>query len=97
MKKKLPNRIVRLEEGCWRIRPDEGELEAAEQEELRAHLSEIRLPHRIQHGRLCVPGSISWQRLDERLQHFYDGRADVCSCPSKSSGFKVPDSTAHVQ
>jgi hypothetical protein len=77
MKKNLPNRIVRLEEGYWRIRADEGELEAAEQEELRAYLDEIRLPYRIQHGRLCVPGSISWEELDERLQHFYDGRAEL--------------------
>lgn len=77
MMKKLPNRIVRLEDGCWRIRPDDGELDGAEQEELRAYLDEIRLPYRIEHARLCIPGSISWEELDERLRHFYDGRAEV--------------------
>ena len=77
MKKTLPNRIVRLEEDSWRIRPDQGELDTVEQQELRDYLNEIRLPYRIEHGRLCIPGSISWETLYERLAHFYDGRAEV--------------------
>jgi hypothetical protein len=77
MKKPLPNRIVRLEEDLWRIRPDQGELDAAEQQELRDYFDEIRLPYRVEHGRPCVPGSTSWETLYELLVHFYDGRAEV--------------------
>jgi hypothetical protein len=77
MKKALPNRIVRLVGDLWRIRPDQGELDAVEQQELRDYFDEIRLTYRIEHGRLCVPGSISWETLYERLEHFYDGRAEV--------------------
>lgn len=77
MKKALSNRIVRLEGDLWRIRPDRGELDAAEQQELRDYFDEIRLPYRIERGRLCVPGSISWETLYERLEHFYYGRAEV--------------------
>ena len=73
----MPNRIVRLEEGLWRIRLDEGELAPGEQEELKEYFDEIRMPYRLEHGRLYVPGSVSWETLYERLQHFYDGRADV--------------------
>jgi hypothetical protein len=76
-KESMPKRIVRLEGELWRIRPDHGELDAAEQQELRDYFDEIRMPYRLQHGRLCVPGSISWEALYERLEHFYDGRAEV--------------------
>jgi len=31
----------------------------------------------FERGRLCVPGSVSWEAIYETLQHFYDGRADV--------------------
>ena len=74
----MPNRIVRLEEGLWRIRLDEGELAPGEQEELKGYFDEIRMPYRLEHGSLCVAGSVSWETLYERLQPFYDARADVC-------------------
>ncbi|MBX3734214.1 MAG: hypothetical protein KF791_16685 [Verrucomicrobiae bacterium] len=77
MRTTLPHRIVRLEGELWRIRPDGGELDAAEQQELRDYFDEVRLPYRIEHGRLCVPGTITWQALCERLEHFYDGRAEI--------------------
>jgi hypothetical protein len=73
----MPKRIVRLEGDSWRIRPDQGELDAAEQQELRSYFDEIRMPYRLEHGRLCVPGSVSWEVIYERLNHFYDGRAEV--------------------
>jgi len=73
----MRNRIVRLEGDLWRIRPDQGELDAAEQQELRDYFDEIRMAYRIEHGQLCVPGSIPWETLYERLEHFYDGRAEV--------------------
>jgi hypothetical protein len=77
VKKTLPNRIVRLEGDLWRIRPDKGELDAAEEQKLKGYFDEIRLPYRIEHGRICVLGGISWETLYERLEHFYDGRAEV--------------------
>ena len=77
MKKPLPNRIVRLEGDLWRIRPDEGELDSVEQQELRRYFDEVRLPYRIVHGRPCVSGNIAWETLYELLVHFYNGRAEV--------------------
>jgi len=61
----------------WRISPDRGELDAVEQQELRDYFDEIRLPYRIEGGRLGVSGSLSWETLDESLTHFYAGRAEV--------------------
>ena len=76
-KEPMPNRIVRLEENLWRIRPDEGELAPDEQKELQAYFDEIRMPYGFERGRLCVPGSVSWESIYEVLQHFYEGRAEV--------------------
>ena len=78
MNKPLPNRIVRLEGGLWRISPDQGELDALEQQELRGYLDEIHMPYVLERGQPCIPSSISWETLYERLVHFYDGRAEVC-------------------
>src|SRR5256885_16042419 len=77
VEKNMPNLIVRLEGDFWRIRPDQGELDAAEQQELRDYFDEIRMAYRLEHGQLCVPGNIPWETLYERLKHFYDGRAEV--------------------
>ncbi|MBN9693607.1 MAG: hypothetical protein J0M24_25455 [Verrucomicrobia bacterium] len=73
----LPARVVVQERGYWRIRPDRGELEAAEQEKLKDYLGEIHLPYQIRDGRVCIPASISWATLDETLSHFYEGWAEV--------------------
>lgn len=73
----MSKRIVRLEGDVWRIRPEQGELEAAEQQELRDYFDEIRMPYRLHGGGACVLGSISWETLSEILEHFYDGRAEV--------------------
>lgn len=77
MKPTLPARIVRVEEGFWRIRPDKGELDGVEQDELEDYFAEIHMPYRMIDGRLCIPDAISWETLYERLSHFYDGRAEV--------------------
>ena len=61
----------------WRIRSDAGELDASEYEELKDYLGEIHMPYRLDRGRVCVPGSISWEALFETLEHFYYGRAEV--------------------
>ena len=76
-KKSMPKRIVRLEGDLWRIRPDQGELDASEQQELRDYFDEIRMPYRIEQGRPCVLGSVSWESIHEVLDHFYTGRAEV--------------------
>ena len=77
VEKNMPNLIVRLEGDLWRIRPDQGELDAAEQQELRDYFDEIRMAYRIEHGQLCVPGNILWETLYETPEHFYDGRAEA--------------------
>jgi hypothetical protein len=41
----MRKRIVRLEGNLWRIRSDQGELDAAEQQELRNFFDEIRIPY----------------------------------------------------
>jgi len=76
-KHSMTKRIVRLEGNLWRVRSEQGELDAAEQQELRDYFDEIRMPYRIDHGGPCVLGSISWEALFERLEHFYNGRAEV--------------------
>jgi hypothetical protein len=73
----LPARIIRLEEGFWRIRSDEGELDAVEQDQLEDYFFEIQMPYRMFDGRLGIPGSISWETLDKRFSDFYNGRAEV--------------------
>ena len=73
----MPPRIVRLENNLWRIRPEQGEIDVAEEQELRDYFGEVGLPYRVEHGRACVLGSIGWDQLYERLQHFYEGRAEV--------------------
>jgi len=67
MKQSLPGRIVRMEQGFWRIRLDRGELDAVEQQELEDYFGEIRMPYRIRGGRLCIPESVSWVSLHGRL------------------------------
>jgi hypothetical protein len=70
-------RIVRVEDGYWRIRSERREIRAKEQSELIDYFNEIRFPYRVIAGRLCVPESVPWSDIYERLQHFYDGRAQV--------------------
>ncbi len=77
MKQTLPLRIVRVEDDSWRIRTDKGELDGVEQDELEDYFAKIRMPYQMLDGRLCIPGTISWETLYERLSHFYDGRAEV--------------------
>ena len=77
MKDIVPKRIVTLEAGLWRIRPDQGELDAVEQQEVGVYLDEIRMPYRIESGRPCISGSVAWKTVFEVLEHFYAGRAEV--------------------
>jgi len=73
----MQKRIVRLEGNLWRIRSEQGEWDAAEQQELRMFFDEIRIPCGLEDGTPCVPSSISWESLYEAPDHFYTGRAEV--------------------
>ncbi|MDX2441416.1 MAG: hypothetical protein QNK40_12815 [Desulfobacterales bacterium] len=73
----MEKRIVRLEDDLWRIRTDTGELPASEQDELIEYFGEIKLNYRVVTGRVCIAGSIDRDSVFERLEHFYDGRAEV--------------------
>ena len=73
----MEKRIVRLEEDLWRIRTDAGELPESEQMELIEYFDEIKLPYRLNDGALCIVGEVAREAVFERLEHFYDGRAEV--------------------
>jgi len=73
----MQKRIVRLQGNLWRIRSEQGELDAAEQQELRDFFDEIRIPYGLEDGRPCVPSSISWESIYEALDRFYTGHAEV--------------------
>ena len=73
----MEKRIVRLEDNALHIRTDPGELSDSERAELVEYFDEIKLPYRLVDGRLCIPGEVDMQSVFERLEHFYDGRAEV--------------------
>ncbi len=73
----MEKRIVRFENELWRIRTDGGEIPEPEQKELEEYFAEIKLPYRLVDGRLCVAGGVDRDAVFERLEHFYDGWAEV--------------------
>lgn len=73
----MEKRIVRLEKDLWRIRTDAGELPETERMELIQYFAEIRLPYCLIDGCLCIVGEVDRDAVFERLEHFYDGRAEV--------------------
>lgn len=73
----MEKRIVRLEEGSWRIRTDIGELPKSEQIEVIEYFDDIKLPYRLIDGCLYIVGDVDRESVFERLEHFYDGRAEV--------------------
>lgn len=73
----MEKRIVRLEEGSWRIRTGIGELPKSEQIEVIEYFDEIKLPYRLIDGCLCIVGDVDRESVFERLEHFYDGRAEI--------------------
>ena len=73
----MDKRIVRFEDKFWKIRTDIGDLPASEQKELKEYFDEIRMPYRIIDGGLCVSGDVDRDAIFERMEHFYDGRAEV--------------------
>ncbi|MBU0945173.1 MAG: hypothetical protein KJ804_07995 [Proteobacteria bacterium] len=73
----MEKRIVRLEEDLWRIRTDAGELSESERIELIEYFDEIKLPYRLNDSALSIVGEVDRKAVFERLEHFYDGRAEV--------------------
>ena len=73
----MEKRIVRFEEDLWRIRTDAGELPKSERIELIEYFNEIKLPSCLAGGCLCIVGGVGRDAVFERLEHFYDGRAEV--------------------
>ena len=73
----MEKRIVRFEDNMWRIRTDTGELPQSERSELIEYLGEIRFPYRLVGDCLCIIGEIDRATVFERMEYFYDGRAEV--------------------
>ncbi len=73
----MEKRIIRFEEDLWRIRTDAGELPEAERMELTEYFEEIKLPYRLVDDCLCIVGEIDREAVFDRMEHFYDGRAEV--------------------
>lgn len=73
----MEKRIVRLEKDLWRIRTDVGELPKSEQIELIEYFNEIKLPYCLSGNYLCIVGGVDRDAVFERLEHFYNGRAEV--------------------
>ena len=73
----MRKRIVRVEDGYWRIRSEKRELRATEHRELIEYFDEIRFPYEVINGRVRVPESVDLHDIFERLEHFYEGRAEV--------------------
>ena len=74
---KVEKRIIRFEDNMWRIRTDVGELPQSERSELIEYFNEIRLPYRLVGDCLCIIGEIDRATVFERMEYFYDGRAEV--------------------
>lgn len=70
-------RIVRVENGYWRVYSKKREVGTKEQAELNSYLKRTRLPHKLIDGRICIPSSVGWNEIDKKLVPFYDGRAEV--------------------
>ncbi len=73
----MDKRIIRLEDGFWRIRTGIGELSESEQEELKEYFDEIRMPYRIIASSLCISDGVDRDAMFEMMEHFYEGRAEV--------------------
>ncbi len=61
----------------WRIRTDTGELPESERAELIEYFDEIRLPYLLAGDCLCIVGIIDKDTVFERMEHFYDGCAEI--------------------
>ncbi len=73
----MEKRIVRLEDNAWRIQTETGELPKSERDELIEYFSDIKVPYHLANGCLSISGGVDRELVFERLEHFYDNRAEV--------------------
>ena len=73
----MEKRILRLEDEFWRIRTDTGELVDAERDALRAYLHEKGFKTAMIDDNLAIAGELTWQKVVEPIEAFYEGKADV--------------------
>ena len=73
----LKTRLLRLENGAWRISAGRREIPGSEQRELKEYLDEIRMPYIVTDDSVCIHGNVSLADVLERIEYFYDGWADV--------------------
>ena len=70
-------RIVRVEEGYWRIRSPKRVIKAEERTKLVEYFREIGFPYKLIGEEVCVPVSVGWGDISKRLEYSYDGEAEV--------------------
>lgn len=70
-------RIVRAEEGYWRIRSPKRVIKAEERTKLVEYFREIGFPYKLIGEEVCVPDSVGWGDISKRLEDFYNGEAKV--------------------
>ena len=73
----METRVVRLEDDLWHIRTTAGELPESERDELIEYFCEIKMNHRVVNGHVCIAGAIDRDSVFERIEHFYERRAEV--------------------
>jgi hypothetical protein len=73
----METRILRLEDQCWRIRTDTGELAETERNALRAYLDEKGFKTAMIDDNLVIAGKLTWTEVFEPIEGFYEGKADV--------------------
>ena len=73
----MEKRILRLEDEFWRIRTDTDELANAERDALRTYLDEKGFKTAMIDGNLAIAGELTWQKVVEPIEAFYEGKADV--------------------
>ncbi len=70
-------RIVRVEEGYWRIRSPKRVIKAEERTKLVEYFWEIGFPYKLIGEEVRVPDSLGWEDISKRLGYFYDAEAEV--------------------
>ena len=73
----MKTRVLREEEGYWRIRCGKREISNEERDRLVKYFRKIKLPYEIIESRVVVPASVGRAEIFSKLEVFYEGDADV--------------------
>ena len=73
----MKTRVVREEEGFWRIRCGKRQISKEERDRLVKYFQKIRMPYRLVDSKLVVPASVAREDIFSKLEAFYDGEACV--------------------